>query len=186
MYIKNYFLLIFCFLMGCTTVGYVEPKSGPVAKARFSSSSRGATIVWGYEDSSCSGESEWLRLSNGMFSNSAPREIGMPPNQSTKKNSFKEFYVSSGQYHTFLFKGEMIRGMTVYTCGVPVRFKFDANEMYELNYQYDIYNKCSVEINKIVVGSLREVGFDKIATFSNSPVGFGEGCVRAFNKGRLY
>ncbi|MCL1125403.1 hypothetical protein [Shewanella surugensis] len=126
-------LLLFGFIVsGCSTVKYVEPSEGPTAKVRFSSDLKEIVVVRAYDDSGCSNEREWMRLRKGFLFNSDPRILDIPLSDGIHKNAFKEFYITSGEEHVFMFKGIVVSNAVIHSCGVPIKVVFESGKMYEV------------------------------------------------------
>ncbi|MGD8174132.1 hypothetical protein ACQEXU_21025 [Vibrio sp. TRT 21S02] len=178
-------IIVLMSISGCSTISYTEPTEGPLAKVRFSTDFKNVVVIWGYQDSNCTGESEWMRLRNGSLMNSSPKSLGIPLSEGLHENSYKEFLMSSNIEHVFMFKSIHVNGATEYSCAVPVKMKFNKDEMYEVSYQHTDL-ACSAEVSRIHKTSEGNITRDAITVFSNYAYGFGEQCKEAFKKWRLY
>ena len=176
---------IFFLLSGCSSISYEEPLSGPRAKVRFTSSSHGATVVYGYEDSNCQGEQEWMRLRYGYLFNSSPKSLDIPLSENLHENQFKEFYLNSNRDYVFMFIGSSLGYQKTYSCGVPVKISIDEGKMYELAYDYSP-KYCTATFYEIISKGSDDFEKIKVANFTNRPAGFGVECNKMFHKLRLY
>jgi hypothetical protein len=136
--IASIVLIFFLFSIGCSTIRYTEPTTGPAARVRFAADTKSVTVVWGYKTENCENEEEWMRLRNGPLVNSSPKTLGMPL-WNHHKNSAKEFYVSTERPLILMFKGsetivEIIRVWT-YLCAVPIIYQLQEKD-YEVSFNW--------------------------------------------------
>lgn len=148
-YLKHLFLTLPLALTvsGCSTVTYVEPTSGPVARVRFVSDSTGNTIVRSYASTNCDGENEMMRLRNGFLFNSEPKRLGIPL-WNYHENAGKEFLISSNKPQIYMFDGGLVQGRKIIHCGVPIKLMFETNKDYEVSYTL-ADSKCFVDVSEI-------------------------------------
>lgn len=179
------FLPLLTISASCSTVNYTEPQVGDLSRVRFATNETDIVVVRAYENVECSGESEWMRLRNGMLINSSPKSLGISL-QNYNKNAFKEFYVSSGKERVVMFVGATQIGNKVFSCGVPLNLGFlEKNKDYELFYQL-AFNSCTVTASEIQVSSSGEAIKERLKIYSNSSEDLSNECVALFKKQRLY
>ncbi|MDD9173482.1 hypothetical protein PVK63_01255 [Aliivibrio sp. S2TY2] len=178
-------IISFMSISGCSTINYIEPTEGPLAKVRFSTDFEDIVVLWGYKDSNCNGESEWMRLKNGYLMNSSPKSLDIPLSEDLHKNAYKEFLLPSNVEHVFMFKSAYLSGTAEYSCAVPVKMKFNKDEMYEVSYQHTGLT-CTAEVSRIHKTSEGKIRREAVKVFNNYTYGFGEKCKEAFEKSRLY
>ena len=172
-------------LSGCSSINYEEPLNGPRAKVRFTSDSESVTVVYGYEDSNCQGEKEWMRLRKGYLVNSSPKTLNIPFANNLHENQFKEFYLNSTREYVFMFIGSNMSYQKTYSCGVPAKISIDEGKMYELSYNYSP-QYCTASFFEIKGNENSGFQKVKIADFTNRPAGFGKQCSEMFKKSRMY
>ncbi|CZF81823.1 hypothetical protein GCE9029_02850 [Grimontia celer] len=80
---------------------------------------------------------------------------------------------------------EDLDGWYEYTCGVPVKIKFDKNEMYEVSYQHTGLT-CSAEVSRIYNTPEGDINRESLKVFTNKVYGFGKHCKEAFDREKLY
>jgi hypothetical protein len=182
---KKTIITLLFLVASCSTITYVEPTEGPLTKVRFFSDTEDITVVRGYDDKNCNNEQEWMRLRAGILLNSTPKSLNIPLSEGMHKNAFKEFYVHPNIDFIYMFNGGKKIGRTAYSCGVPIKIKFNPNEIYELSYNYDWPN-CSVDISTIKKDQDSQYKRKLIKKFKNKIGNFGENCMKAFKKTRLY
>lgn len=172
-------------LSGCSTITYVEPKSGPVARVRFVTDTDEITIVRSYNSTSCDGEKEMLRLRNGLLLNSTPKRLNMPL-WDYHRNAAKEFFVSSNNQQIYMFEGGKTNLSYATSCGVAIKQQFEEGKDYEVSYKWNNSN-CYVEVSEIKKNS--SGGFDKIllqnkdCKLNNE---FSKSCLAKFKELRLW
>ncbi|MGY4040900.1 hypothetical protein [Aeromonas hydrophila] len=170
---------------GCSTINYTEPQTGDLSRVRFATNETAVIVIRAYETTECSGETEWMRLRNGILINSSPKSLGIPL-QNYNRNAFKEFYTASNTEKIVIFVGTSSIGNKLFSCGVPLNLKFlEKNKDYELFYQLGV-NSCSVTASEIQKSPSGEIIKKKLKDYSNSQEGFGEACMALFKKQRLY
>jgi hypothetical protein len=163
---------------------YTEPNQGQTARVRFSTNIDAITMVWTYADEACmSDEQEWMRLKKGHLFNSSPKRLGMPLWEH-HENGARELRVLVTPPRTFLFKGSVGSGNSIYTCGVAFQSTFLEGKDYEVAYSW--YSKgCNVDVYEIV-----EIKGDysrkRIAYFDNRVNQANSKCLSQFRKARLY
>jgi hypothetical protein len=177
----------FLFTIGCSSIRYTEPTTGPTARVRFAVDTESVTVVWGYKTENCENEEEWMRLRNGPLVNSSPKTLGMPL-WNYHKNAAKEFYVSTERPLIVIFKGSEtsfeIRGVVTYLCAVPIIYQFEDKD-YEVSFNWH-KKQCTVDVFEIVKtesGAHEKrllKAFDNKVRFNNAD------CMKAFKKLRLY
>lgn len=179
------FLPLLIVIAGCSTINYTEPQSGDLSRVRFSTNESDLVVIRAYETKECSGESEWMRLRNGVLLNSSPRSLEIPLGN-YNKNAFKEFNVPAGSEKIIMFVGSSTIGSSVISCGVPLSLSFlEKDKDYELFYQMGL-NTCSVIASEILKESSGQAVKKKLKIYSNSQEGLGAECMKQFKKTRLY
>jgi hypothetical protein len=185
--IASIFFVFFLFSIGCSTIRYTEPATGPKARVRFVTDTESVTVVWGYKTENCENEEEWMRLRNGPLINSSPKKLGIPL-WNYHENSAKEFYVSTERPLILMFKGSetvvKISEVRTYFCAVPIIYKLQ-----EKNYEvsFNLHKKqCTVDVFEIV--KTESGAFEKrlLKTFDNEVRFNNADCMKAFKKLRLY
>lgn len=172
------------FVVGCSTLTYQDPTSGPRARVRFVTDSNEVSVLRTYGDENCStGEVEWLRLRNGFLLNSSPKRLGIPL-WNYHDNAAKELYVEANKTITGLFQGGETTGMKIYRCGTPFTFLFQENFEYEVFFKW-ARAECRVTISQLV-SSQQGIEKKEIAEFSNQTTDINRGCMARFHTPRLY
>lgn len=176
------FLVLSLITSGCTpSVTYVEPKTGPLARVRFVTADNGVT-VYSYSSKECNGEKEMMRLINDIALNSDPRRLGMPL-WDYHKNAAKEFYVTAGIPHIYMFKSGTLSGRLQTRCGAFMQQTFEEGKDYELKLTNS--TRCILEAYEIRMnasGSAEKVLLQKIDN-KLSP-DFSKACITNFKQHR--
>ena len=173
--IRCFLLFLAVFLAGCSSLGYIEPTSGEVARLRIVNATNDQVIVFGYETIDCKGETRWMTLLNGYLVNSTPKSLGMPM-WGFHKNGAKEIYVSTAKPLRLMLKG--YNGNQ--TCAVPVNLKLGEKD-YELAFSYEKMDGCLVDFYKIRKnenGFVRELN----SQFSNHVSEKNGNCMKPFKQ----
>jgi hypothetical protein len=171
-------------LVACASQMYIEPSQGQTARVRFSTDLDAPTMVWTYADEACtSDEQEWMRIRKGYLLNSSPRRLGMPLWEH-HENSAKEFRVLAGSTRSYLFKGAIQTGSTVYSCGVAFRQAFQEGKDYEVAFSWHP-TSCNIVVSEITdnQGTFTR---KKIAVFDNQVTPANAQCSSQFKKTRLF
>ncbi|AIK96553.1 hypothetical protein [Candidatus Odyssella acanthamoebae] len=134
-------------IVGCTSVSYEEPKSGPVARVRFVTNRDGITVIRSYKSKKCDGGHEMMRISNGFDFNSSLRRLGIPL-WDYHHNAAKELFIRANIPQVYMFQSAAQSGSYIYKCGVFVQQKFEEGKDYELSYKLD-NNNCNLEVYEI-------------------------------------
>jgi hypothetical protein len=169
---------------GCASIVYVEPTQGDRARVRFATSTTAVTVLRSYDDRACStNEQEWMRLRNGYLVSSSPKRLGIPL-WAHHENAAKEVHVNATKPQTLMFFGSETVGTTIYSCGVPLTYKFEKNRDYEVDYVMKAPS-CQATIYEI---SSKEGGGVRTAlsTFTNRTSPETATCLDQFKKTRLY
>jgi hypothetical protein len=188
---QNFLLKLFCvplvfLIAGCNTISYQEPATGELARVRFVTDSPATTMLWHYDNSSCSvNEQEWMRLfTHDLAIRKSPKRLGIP-GWNYPESAGKEVYVDASKDHTFLFKSEitLVNESTLYSCGVPLTINFESGKDYEVYFKFGPnYKICSVDVSEVVGTS--DVVFVPLKTYTNRVEKENEGCLEQFKKGR--
>ena len=80
-----------------------------------------------------------------------------------------------------MFKSAYLSGTAEYSCAVPVKMKFNKDEMYEVSYQHTGLT-CTAEVSRIHKTSEGKIRREAVKVFNNYTYGFGEKCKEAFEK----
>jgi hypothetical protein len=170
---------------GCSTLEYREPGTdAPHARARFTTDTKGITVVWEYADKNCGGaESEMMRLRDGYILGSSAKRLGMPL-WTYGTNDAREVVVSAPQSKTFLFKATVEGGGLRQSCGVPVTVDFVPTKDYEIAFSWKA-KQCSVTVAELLPKDGTHVKVTS-ATFDNTGSNVSTSCLDAFHKSRLY
>lgn len=171
-------------LVGCSTLSYEEPNSGPRARVRFATEFEGTTVLRAYDDRSCRiNETEWMRLKNGTLINTQEKSLGLPLNK-YHKNAAKEVYVRSGKEFTGMFEGLELKDGVIYRCGVPFSHTFEDKKDYEVEFIWH-RRQCKVSIYEInnSAGSWSRI---QNKSYSNNVTSDNAGCFSQLLKTRLY
>jgi hypothetical protein len=177
---------------GCSTLPYNEPTDGTRTRARFVSSAGDDTaFVRTYDDPGCqSNEQHMMSLRAGYFVNASPRRLGLPLWE-FHENAAKEVYVQTTRPIHFMVAHtvadtEKTNPLVSYTqrCGVAFTYKFDQGRDYELMFNRDSAERCSISINELVVrdGAPQRV---RLAKFENRLTAETQSCMEALRKRRL-
>lgn len=174
------------FLLGCSTLSYQEPQTGPRAKVRFVTETDEVAVLWSYDDAACkTNESEVMRLRVGFLVNSNPKRLGLPL-WDFHANAAKEIYFDASKPKYFLFSGDSIDppDTTMYSCAVPFSFHFEANKDYEVAFKWHPQN-CRVVISELT-GEGSSASRVSLAVADNRARAESSGCMDQFKKTRLY
>lgn len=185
--INNLLFLLFLtrIISGCSTVSYVEPKSGPIARVRFVTDTDGIAAVREYASTNCDNEKEMMRLRNGYLLNSNPKCLGIPL-WNYHKNAAKEFFISANIPHVYMVYGSEITGSTIYRCAVILSQEFEEGKDYEIYYKWNA-SKCSVDISEIKkndLGIAEKILLQKRTNKLNND--FSLSCMKVFKNPRLF
>lgn len=168
----------------CSTLTYIEPSANDSARVRFATTSKAVTVLRQYDDNSCSSnEREMMRLADHYLFNSAPKSLGMPLARFSS-NAAKEVYVSATQDLNAMFFGAESDGLTVYSCAVPISYRFSSGHDYEVAFRW-APKDCHVTVSEIV-GSGESASLNEVAAFSNRVNDANTKCLEQFKKLRLY
>lgn len=174
---------------GCSTVSYVEPKTGPVARVRFATDTPHITTIYEYSSKNCDGEKEMMRLRRGFLFNSDPRRLGMPL-WTHHHNSAKEFFVTPDEPHLYMIKSENIYStyprLTKISCAVVISQEFENSKDYEIEYKWN-KSRCYAniyKINKKENGEPEKFLLKKISNQLND--GFSKTCLKVFKSTKLW
>lgn len=183
--VKTIFIILSSLsVTACSSMLYQEPNTGPLARVRFATDSIQIAVLRTYGDETCStNETEWLRLKDGYLVNSSPKRMGMPL-WSYHDNAAKEIFIEANRKIYGLFKGDVVIGSTIYSCGVPFAYSFHEGTDYEVFFKLRA-NTCQVTVEKLVGGP---TAFEKqrLAEFSNRINDENKGCLDPFKKQRHY
>lgn len=196
MLLKLVILLFSTSLIGCQTLSYQEPVIGDRARVRFATNTNSISILYGYDDASCStNEQEWMRLRTGVLVNSSPKLLNIPFNKHSK-NAAKEVYVQAGKELHFLYSGESGGAVAVTaeymylfalkTCGNSFSYKFEKNKDYEVFFNWDESNRlgCKTTISEIDINSSNEI--EVIKSFDVYDLDQNSSCYESLIKTRFY
>jgi len=93
--------------VGCATVSYQEPTSGPRARIRFVADYQDITVVHQFDDEDCKfNDRDVTRLRSGFIGpNTNRKSLGIPLPPSVHENARTEIFVVAGQPFHGMFMG---------------------------------------------------------------------------------
>lgn len=144
--------LVWVGLAGCANTPYVEPVEGPVARVRMATHSAGVTVVFRYDDVSCStGEAEVMRLRAGNLFTPTARRLGIPLAEDFHPNGASEVTVQAGRV-VGRFEGGVDAGLTSMDCTAPFVFDAEPGADYEVLFTFT-RRGCGARVARISPGA---------------------------------